>query len=277
MPAIDSAKSSTATSSWPGDAGWTSRHEPAPLAARGSHATPESTDEVFAPFLDAGADAIAAAAAHARVDVSPAAARAMLAHLARGCHEIAGQVLACRADAHEGPPPDEHGRSATVRDVFLTRRPTAEQWAQVFAIYPVLAQLLSLWAVQWRAAIAELLERLDADRHRLGACFAGGRPIGTLQDYDGGLSDRHCGGRSVAVLTFAAGVRIVYKPRELAGAAHFMALPAAPVGTRPSDIATTGGSVRWPVCCNCSAVPTARSTTSWLPGSIRSSSTSRRC
>ena len=90
--------------------------------------------------------------------------------------------------------------------------------------YPELARLLVTVTGHWLAASLELLERVDAERALLGRVFLGGREPGALTGLQTGLSDAHREGRSVAVLQFASGTRLVYKPRPLAAEARFQEL-----------------------------------------------------
>jgi type 2 lantibiotic biosynthesis protein LanM len=92
-------------------------------------------------------------------------------------------------------------------------------------------------AASWVDSTAELLTRLDADWTAIAAHFAHGADPGLLTSVTPGLSDPHGGRRRVAALGFESGLRLVYKPRDLAldrtfnecltwTAAH--GLPAAP-------------------------------------------------
>jgi type 2 lantibiotic biosynthesis protein LanM len=63
---------------------------------------------------------------------------------------------------------------------------------------------------------AELLTRLDRDWADLAVRFADGRDPGLLASVTPALSDPHSGRRRVAALDFESGLRLVYKPRDLA-------------------------------------------------------------
>jgi type 2 lantibiotic biosynthesis protein LanM len=101
----------------------------------------------------------------------------------------------------------------------------------LLAEYPSLARLLSLLVEQWREASEEMLTRLAEDwpalsqrwspEHQDGAADAGGR---LLESVDTGAGDPHRGGRSVALLGFGGGFRLVYKPRSTAVDRHFAEL-----------------------------------------------------
>jgi type 2 lantibiotic biosynthesis protein LanM len=94
----------------------------------------------------------------------------------------------------------------------------------LFEEYPVLARLASGLALGWIETTAEFLHRLEADRQELEATFAGGTDPGSLRAIDSGLSDPHGGGRSVLRLTFASGLRVLYKPRDVGLEAGYQAL-----------------------------------------------------
>jgi type 2 lantibiotic biosynthesis protein LanM len=89
--------------------------------------------------------------------------------------------------------------------------------------YPVLARDLAHIAEAALVGSLELLQRLDADRTRLGDRFLRGADIGELTQLVSNLSDRH-DGRRVASLTFTSGLRLIYKPRDVRVEAGFAAL-----------------------------------------------------
>lgn len=86
-----------------------------------------------------------------------------------------------------------------------------------FAEYPVLARIVSTCILEWVESVAEFFQRLQADlpaiRQTFGKDAAGG--FTHLLEARMGLSDRHNRGRTVFDLTFAAGCRLIYKPRSL--------------------------------------------------------------
>ena len=65
----------------------------------------------------------------------------------------------------------------------------------------------------WVEAQHEMLSRLHSDREALGAWLLS--DCGPVVTIETDLSDRHNGGRTVAVFTFESGLRVVYKPREM--------------------------------------------------------------
>jgi type 2 lantibiotic biosynthesis protein LanM len=123
---------------------------------------------------------------------------------------------------------------------FLRQVGCQDLLAALMIRYPVLARLIGEACVHTAEAVDELLRRFLDDRPDL---------IGGVLDADPGrlvalsmnAGDRHQGGRSVAVLTFADNSRVVYKPRPLGLLARFGELLAwfaarwpevAPLGLR---------------------------------------------
>lgn len=82
----------------------------------------------------------------------------------------------------------------------------------LFADFPVLGRLAVSLTTDWAAAVRELAVRLKADRVALEEAFGA---AGEVTAVSTGLSDRHCGGRRIVILTFASGARVVYKPRTV--------------------------------------------------------------
>jgi type 2 lantibiotic biosynthesis protein LanM len=87
--------------------------------------------------------------------------------------------------------------------LFLTQRPS-------------LARMLINLLTQWVAATKEFLERLTADQQAISQLIRSDCSVRDLVTMESHLSDPHNGGRSVIILTFSSGARVVYKPRSLA-------------------------------------------------------------
>ncbi len=90
--------------------------------------------------------------------------------------------------------------------------------------YPVLARRTVLCVERWLGAAAEMLRRLVQDLPILRHTF---ELRGHCVHMQGGLSDPHHRCRTVWVLTFSNGGRVVYKPRSLAIDKAFYAFLAA--------------------------------------------------
>ncbi|HWN41087.1 MAG TPA: type 2 lanthipeptide synthetase LanM family protein [Thermoanaerobaculia bacterium] len=97
---------------------------------------------------------------------------------------------------------------------------------EILRRYPVMARDCCRHAEQWVETILEMIERFAADRDEIVRLFAFGEDPGALADVEIGLSDYHAGGRSVAILRFESGFRVVYKPKPLAVDLRFQELLA---------------------------------------------------
>jgi type 2 lantibiotic biosynthesis protein LanM len=96
--------------------------------------------------------------------------------------------------------------------------------AALCTTYPVLARILARTALDAAAALAEMLVRFAADRPVLpGVHESWGEEAGAgrLVGVEPGAGDGHRGGRTVMLLRFEDGARLVYKPRPLAAHQHF--------------------------------------------------------
>ncbi|MEU7656427.1 type 2 lanthipeptide synthetase LanM family protein [Micromonospora taraxaci] len=92
--------------------------------------------------------------------------------------------------------------------------------------YPVLARQLAVTGRAWIGHAIELVTRLAQDLADLVRTFSPDRDPGTVVDILTGLGDPHRGARSVAMVCFSGGLRIVYKPRPMAVDGHFQDLVA---------------------------------------------------
>lgn len=102
-----------------------------------------------------------------------------------------------------------------------------------FAAYPVLGRSMVECGRQWTAYVTEVLRRLVADEEILRTAGLVNGPVGRLADIALDLGDGHNRGRSVAMLTFEDGERVVYKPRSVAAEAVYSALAETVNGYGP--------------------------------------------
>ncbi len=100
----------------------------------------------------------------------------------------------------------------------------ASYTAELLAEYPVLGRSIVMTIDAWVAHWTEVFTRLAGDRSLL-TTMCGDR-MGALEGISAGAGDTHDGGRSVAILHFAGGRSVVYKPRPLAVDTAFGALTA---------------------------------------------------
>ena len=96
-----------------------------------------------------------------------------------------------------------------------------------FLRFPVTARLVAETVLQWMEFVGEFLARLRHDLARLEAKFHAAAPAGKLRFIEAGLSDPHDHGRSVLILGFESGMRVVYKPRPMQVDLAFYGLIAA--------------------------------------------------
>jgi type 2 lantibiotic biosynthesis protein LanM len=80
---------------------------------------------------------------------------------------------------------------------------------------PVLARLVATVTDLWIEATAEFIGRLRIDLPMIRDAFYAGRSPGPVTEIGSSLSDPHNGGRTVLRLTFANGLKIGYKPKDL--------------------------------------------------------------
>lgn len=90
--------------------------------------------------------------------------------------------------------------------------------------YAVLARQIVLALDQWVAYTQEFVEHFCADWPQIRATFFPEQDPGTLTEIQSGAGDAHRQGRSVLILTFQTGLRLLYKPRSLAVDIHFQDL-----------------------------------------------------
>ncbi|MFE0495814.1 type 2 lanthipeptide synthetase LanM family protein [Streptomyces albidoflavus] len=198
---------------------------PAVLAApEGRYEGLSGFERVLAPFAEAAGERMAAALGGAErrlVDLTSVRAglvRTVGPRLAR----IAARVLVTelhRAREAGGLAGDDS--RARFRE-FLRRTGERQGLTALLTAHPVLARLLGRVSLDAADAFAELLHRLAADQAALAEA---GLPCGAdghlLVDVEAGAGDSHGGGRTVALLRFADGARLVYKPRPVAVHRHF--------------------------------------------------------
>ncbi len=118
------------------------------------------------------------------------------------------------------------GATAAERfDNFLCRLRQPEVAAALLEEYPVLANLVTQGIDDWTAFSLEFLRHLCADWQAIRSSFRPDAEPGPVIAVEF-AGDRHRGGRSVLIVTFRSGWRLVYKPKPLAVEVHFQRLLA---------------------------------------------------
>jgi type 2 lantibiotic biosynthesis protein LanM len=90
--------------------------------------------------------------------------------------------------------------------------------------YAVLTRQLVECIESWVTREEELLTRLCTDWEDISTTFTPTHHPGQLVEIYEGAGDTHHGGRSVTILTWSSGFRLVYKPRSMAIDTHFQEL-----------------------------------------------------
>ncbi|MEU6075481.1 type 2 lanthipeptide synthetase LanM family protein [Micromonospora sp. NPDC047074] len=86
---------------------------------------------------------------------------------------------------------------------------------EIFAKYPVLARLLAETSQFEAEALSETLIRFARDRADIVRVVLGGTEPGTLCAVSAAQGDPHQQSRTVRILSFTSGARVVYKPRGI--------------------------------------------------------------
>lgn len=192
---------------------------------------------VVAPFAERAAGRLLTSPSNNAVRAGTAVGLAPVledfrSHLVRRLARLAARTLvlelhkARRAGRLAGDGPEERFRD------FLRLTAGRDGLAAFLTAYPVLARILARTSIAAADALTEMLGRLVDDRELLAASGvlgdqgpeAGGRGPVALTGVDAGAGDSHRGGRSVMLLRFTDGTRLVYKPRPLAAHRHFNSL-----------------------------------------------------
>lgn len=107
---------------------------------------------------------------------------------------------------------------------FLQRLRQCDTALAILQEYPVLARLLTVHIQNWVTFSLEFLQHLCADWEMILATFSPHNDPDILVQVNGGVGDKHRGGRSVLIAKFSSGLQVVYKPRSLAVDVHFQEL-----------------------------------------------------
>lgn len=155
----------------------------------------------------AGSDLMAQTSVKARISLRRKLQKS-LENITRPCFDLEWKSFQLAMNSLGLP-----GSNAAVTErMFLRDRPGYRLFL-LFQKFPVLVSLWGLRIRQWRDHVAEVLQRAAKDGHAL-ALWDTRVPIdGAIKDLRVGLSDPHHGGRSVSLIEFAGGRRVVYKPR----------------------------------------------------------------
>ena len=104
--------------------------------------------------------------------------------------------------------------AGTTYGEFVTNM-KAGGFRRLFEDKPVLLRLMAVLTRQWIETSREFVRRLAADLPALRGDLLPSSAANRVAKIDGDLSDPHNGGRSVLILSFEDGARLVYKPKDL--------------------------------------------------------------
>jgi type 2 lantibiotic biosynthesis protein LanM len=114
---------------------------------------------------------------------------------------------------HDAAAPARHNGSS-IYDRFVAEM-QAGGWRRLFEDKPVLLRLFATVARQWIEASREMVLRLDADLAAIRRDILHSGNTGRVAGFEGNLSDPHNEGRSVRIVSFEDGARVIYKPKDL--------------------------------------------------------------
>ena len=115
----------------------------------------------------------------------------------------------------KGETPEERFRS------FCDRLRQMDVQLSIAREYPVLFRSLHIITMNWVDYSLELLDRLSKDWDLIRASLAAGAEPGSLTSIAAGAGDTHRRGRTVAILEFSTGFKLVYKPHSQSVDVHF--------------------------------------------------------
>ena len=148
------------------------------------------------------------------------------AHLARTLWRLLGPHVRDQARLWRAARPGGAWSAAgdAVGDPAFAAYLEEDGWAALDARLPRLEPLVAEILAREATAAAEVLVRAARDTPALTAYFGDGDALGPLTAVALGRSDPHHGRRTVAALSFAGGLRVVYKPRPVALEADLAAI-----------------------------------------------------
>src|SRR5580698_2438388 len=128
-------------------------------------------------------------------------------------YERFAKVRNANSSQHDAAAPAQHNGSS-IYDRFIAEM-QAGGWRRLFEDKPVLLRLFATIARQWIETSREMVLRLHADLAVIRRDILHSPNSGRVAGFEGNLSDPHNNGRSVRIVSFEGGARVVYKPKDL--------------------------------------------------------------
>lgn len=219
-------KASSSAPAWVADAIWIeaalqSQENVAPPTA-GNGFEPCAFEHLFTPVVKQATELLWSGIDARILDNLTESARACLRHsLLKELSNLSAPAiyeLFARArktsEAASDAPTLRRGTGKSLYEHFIAEM-KAGGFRRLFEDKPVLLRLIAVMTRQWIETAREFVLRLDADLPTIRRdilCSNAGSPVARIE---GDLSDPHNGGRSVRIVSFANGARVVYKPKDL--------------------------------------------------------------
>ena len=189
-------------------------------------------EELLLPFIDVARDRIVAATMGKYRFLADKARAGLERSLLQRLSFLSARVLlvefrtflACRqmfGQSRLHSPGSYDSRENYLRFVNATYE---ESWAPLFEEYCVLSRLMATVLILWVEATDEFLQRFEKDLPELRTVFLGQGDPGIIANVKTGLSDPHDGGRTVLLIEFRSGAKVVYKPKSLDLDIHYFRL-----------------------------------------------------
>ncbi|HXX08162.1 MAG TPA: type 2 lanthipeptide synthetase LanM family protein [Pseudolabrys sp.] len=206
-------KASAPVPAWLDDAIWIEKALQGPADARADQLEPCAFEHLFTPVIKQAEEILLASVDPRIFDNLGQSARAELRHslLKELCSLSAPSVYERFAKARQ------HGRQGEATSIYsqFVADMKAGGFRQLFEEKPVLLRLISVITRQWIETSREFVLRLDTDLPMIRRELLNGRGNSLVAKIEGDISDPHNGGRSVRIVTFTDGTRILYKPKDL--------------------------------------------------------------
>jgi class II lanthipeptide synthase len=113
----------------------------------------------------------------------------------------------------DGAPPARNAGTSRYEQFVADMR--CGGFRRMFEDKPVLLRLIAILTRQWIDTTREFAARLTADLPAIRRDILQSSPAAKVTGVEGGVSDPHNDGRSVLIVRFTDGARLVYKPKDL--------------------------------------------------------------
>ncbi len=211
-------RTSTSLPAWVADAIWieAALQSPGKNPARISNGfEPVAFEHLFAPVVEHATELVWAGVDRRALDNLTETAHAGLRHSLLGelsnlCAPALYEQFTIARKATEPQP----NPGTSIYDRFVVDMTTGG-FRRLFEEKPVLLRLIAVLTRQWIDTSRELVTRLDTDLPAIRRDILRSNTDSPVASIAGEFSDPHNGGRSVRIVSFEDGARIVYKPKDL--------------------------------------------------------------